>query len=495
MGKNGAPKMGVPMDTSATEPRGPSPETLSRFAEIVGGAHALTGAADMQPYLVEWRDKYFGRAAMVLRPGSVDEVSQVLALACETRTAIVPQGGNTGLVGAQIPFETGNEIVLSLGRLNRVRDIDPVDNTVTVDAGCVLQSIQEAADEVDRLFPLRIGSEGSCQIGGNIGTNAGGTAVLAYGNMRDLVLGLEVVLADGRIWNGLRRLRKDNTGYDLKHLFIGSEGTLGVVTGAVLKLFPKPKDKATAMIGLATPRAALSLLELAQDLSGRRVTGFEIIPRFGIEIVLKHGTGVRAPLEGMHDWHVLMELSGGGTAGALDETATEILERGLERGLVEDAVVAASEAQAGELWRLREVVSEVQKLEGGSIKFDVSVPVSCVPDFIAEVMRVCTDLVPDCRPLPFGHMGDGNIHCNVSQPVGADRDAFLARWADFEDVVFEVLARFSGSISAEHGIGRLKRDRMPAIKDPVELDLMYMLKHQLDPNGILNPGKVLPERG
>lgn len=469
----------------------PTDETLDRFAAIVGARHALRDEADMQPYLVEWRDKYFGKAAMVLRPGSVDEVSQILNLANETRTAIVPQGGNTGLVGAQIPFETGCEVVLSLSRLNTVRDIDPVDNTITVDAGCILQTVQDAADQVDRLYPMRIGSEGSCQIGGNICTNAGGTAVLAYGNTRDLVLGLEVVLADGRIWNGLRRLRKDNTGYDLKNLFIGSEGTLGIVTGAVLKLFPKPRDRATAMIGLASPTQARDLLALAQELSGRRVTGFEIIPRFGIDIVLKHGPGLRDPIEDTHPWYVLMELSG---EGGLNETASTILEAGFERGLLADAAVAANEAQAAELWRMREVVSEVQKREGGSIKFDVSVPVSSVPEFIDAVTAACKALEPACRPLPFGHMGDGNIHCNVSQPVGTDRDAFLARWGEFEDAVFKVVAEFSGSISAEHGIGRLKRQHMPVIKDPVELELMYMLKRQLDPNGILNPGKVLPAR-
>ena len=479
------------MDQVVTKSEKPSVETLSRLAEIVGARYAIRDSGEMQPYLVEWRDKYFGKAAMVLRPGSVDAVSRILKLANETGTAIVPQGGNTGLVGAQIPYESGNEVVLSLSRLNAVRNVDAGNNTITVDAGCVLQAVQNAADEVNRLYPMRIGSEGSCQIGGNIGSNAGGTAVLAYGNTRDLVLGLEVVLADGRIWDGLRRLRKDNTGYDLKNLFIGSEGTLGIVTGAVLKLFPKPKDKATAMIGLASPTAARDLLALAQEMSGRRVTGFEIIPRFGIEIVVKYGPDMRDPLADTHPWYVLMELSG---EGRLNETAEAILEAGLDRGLVSDAVVAASEAQAAELWRMREVVSEVQKREGGSIKFDVSVPVSTVPEFIEAVTATCKRVEPDCRPLPFGHMGDGNIHCNVTQPIGADRDTFLARWAEFEAAVFKVVADFSGSISAEHGIGRLKRDHMAIIKGPVELELMYMLKGQLDPNGILNPGKVLPER-
>ena len=482
------------MDQTVNRLRPPTAETLDRLAAIVGTRYAIRDDETMQPYMVEWRDKYVGRAAMVLRPGSVAEVSQILAIANETLTAIVPQGGNTGLVGGQIPFETGAEVVLSLGRMNTVRGIDAADNTITVDAGCVLEAIQNAADDVDRLFPLRIGSEGSCQIGGNISTNAGGTAVLAYGNTRDLVLGLEVVLADGRIWNGLRRLRKDNTGYDLKNLFIGAEGTLGIVTGAVLKLFPKPKDKATALIGLETPQKALDLLGLAQERSGRRVTGFELIPRFGIDIVLKHGANMRDPLAGEHPWYVLMELSGGGTAGALNDTASDILEHALNHDLVEDAVIAANNAQAGELWRMREVVSEVQKLEGGSIKYDVSVPVSCVPDFIAAVEPACEALEPGCRPIPYGHMGDGNIHCNVSQPVGADKAAFLGRWSEFDEIIHEVVSRFSGSISAEHGIGRMKRDFMPKIKDPVELDLMYALKDRFDPNGILNPGKVLPPK-
>ncbi len=480
------------MDQKVTKPQPPTEATLQRLAGVVGARYALRDDEDKQPYLVEWRDKYFGAAAMVLRPGSVEEVSQLLAIANETHTAIVPQGGNTGLVGAQIPFESGHEIVLSLSRLNRVRDIDAADNTITVDAGCVLQSIQDAADRVDRLFPLRIGSEGSCQIGGNIGTNAGGTAVLAYGNTRDLVLGLEVVLADGRVWNGLRRLRKDNTGYDLKNLFIGSEGTLGIVTGAVLKLFPRPRDKATVFIGLPSPANALELLGLAQERTGRRVTGFEIMPRFGLEVVITHGQNMRDPLAEPHPWYVLMELSGGGSPGTLNDTASDILAEAAEAGWVSDAALAASEAQAGDFWRLREVVSETQKHEGGSIKFDVSVPVSSVPDFIDEVSAACKALEPGCRPLQFGHMGDGNIHSNITQPVGADKQAFLDRWGDFNDVVHEVVARFQGSISAEHGVGRLKRDWMPRIKQPLELEMMYMLKHQLDPNGILNPGKVLP---
>ncbi len=470
----------------------PDAATLQRLSDVTGVRYALTEPADMASYMVEWRDRYVGKAAMVLRPGTVEEISRILEIANETCTAIVPQGGNTGLVGAQIPFETGTEVVLSLGRLNKVRNVDPVDNTMTVDAGCILASVQAAADDADRLFPLSLGAEGSCQIGGNISSNAGGTAVLAYGNTRDLVLGLEVVLADGRVWNGLKRLRKDNTGYDLKNLFIGAEGTLGIVAGAVLKLFPKPSDRSTAMIGIAAPSAAVELLSLANDLSGLSVMGFEIIPRIGFEFLFKHGEGVRDPMAGHHPWYILMELSGGGERGRLDLVAENILAEGMERGLVADAVIAASEAQAQELWAMRTELSGIQKHEGGSIKFDVSVPVSAIPEFLERAAAAATAMIPNCRPVYFGHIGDGNIHCNISQPEGASREAFLARWSDMEAAVFNVVHAFNGSISAEHGIGRMKVGHMTSIKQPVELDLMRRLKRVFDPKGILNPGKLLP---
>jgi D-lactate dehydrogenase (cytochrome) len=463
---------------------------LARFAAIVGGAYAVTDPAEQAPYLVEPRDLWHGRTPLVLRPGSVAEVAEILKLANASRTPIVPQGGNTGLVGGQIPDETGHEIVLSLKRLDRIREVDPRSNTLTCEAGVVLQTAQEAAAAADRLFPLSLGAEGSCTIGGNLSSNAGGTGALAYGVARDLVLGLEVVLADGRVWNGLNKLKKDNTGYDLKNLFVGAEGTLGVLTAAVLKLFPRPHASETAFIGVGSPDAALQLLNLAQSRAGGAVTGCELMSRLGLEFVVRHGTGMRDPLASAHAWYVLMELSWP-ARGALREMIEDVLAAALEQGVVDDAAIAESIEQAAAFWRLREALSEVQKHEGGSIKHDVSVPVAAVPAFIAEASAAVQALIPGCRPLPFGHLGDGNIHFNVSQPVGADRVQFLGRWEEANACVHAVVARLGGSISAEHGIGRLKRDLLPGVKDPVALALMRTLKRTLDPQGILNPGKVL----
>lgn len=445
----------------------------------------------MQPYLTEWRDKYVGRAAMVLRPGSVDEVSQILALANETRTSIVPQGGNTGLVGGQIPFETGAEIVLALGRLNRIRAVDADGNTLTAEAGCTLAAVQDAAAAADRLFPLSLGSEGTCQIGGNLATNAGGIAVLSYGNARDLTLGLEVVLADGRVWHGLRALRKDNTGYDLKQLFIGSEGTLGIITAAVLKLFPRPRARETTFIAVRDPQAAVRLLHRALDAFGRGVTSFELMPRIGMDFVLRHLPGSRDPLAQAYAWYVLLEVSSGDPAELVRPRLEALLADALQAGLAHDAVLAASSAQAEALWRMRTGMSEVQKHEGGSIKHDISVPVAAIPAFLHDAGAVIARLVPGARPVPFGHLGDGNLHYNVSQPTDMDKAAFLARWEEVNAAIHDLVLRFSGSISAEHGIGRLKRDLLPGVKDPVEMDLMRGIKHLLDPNAILNPGKVL----
>ncbi|WP_137390029.1 FAD-binding oxidoreductase [Rhodoligotrophos defluvii] len=469
----------------------PSPETLARFAAIVDGANALRGEAEQAPFLTEWRDLYQGRTPMVLLPGSTDEVAAILALANETRTAIVPQSGNTGLVGGQIPNEGGTEIVLSLKRMNRIRDIDPIDNSMIAEAGCILSDVQAAAHAVDRMFPLSLAAEGSCRIGGNISSNAGGINVLAYGNTRQLVLGLEVVLADGRIWNGLRRLKKDNTGYDLKQLFIGAEGTLGVVTAAVLKLLPKPTDHATAIIAVVSPRHAVELLNLMQQSTAGRLTAFELIPRIGLEFTMRHADVVD-PFATTYPWYVLAELSGGEPAGTLDAMMMKSLEAGMTAGLVQDAVPASSEAQRNLFWRMREALSEVQKHEGGSIKHDVSVPVARIPAFLDEAMAAVERLVPGSRPVPFGHLGDGNIHFNVSQPVGADKAAYLARWSEMNDIVHGIVLAHGGSISAEHGIGRLKRSKMADIKSPVELAMMQGLKRLFDPNGILNPGKLLP---
>jgi D-lactate dehydrogenase (cytochrome) len=462
---------------------------IARFAAIVGDRYAITDAAEQQAYLVEMRDLYHGRTPLVLRPGSTEEVAAILKLANETSTAIVPQGGNTGLVGGQVPHESGDEIVLSLKRLDRVREIDPTSNTMTCEAGVVLARAQEVAAEADRLFPLSLGAEGSATIGGNLSTNAGGTGALAYGIARDLVLGLEVVLADGRVLNGLSKVKKDNTGYDLRNLFIGAEGTLGVITAAVLKLFPRPRAVAVAFIGLKSPHEALALLQLAQARAGAAVTSFELMPRIGLEFVLRHAPGTRDPLAGPHPWYVVMELSS--PTASIDTTAEEILSQALERGLVEDAALAGSVEQGRAFMHLRHALSEVQRHEGGSIKDDVTVPVALVPQFIDEAAAAAQALVPGCRVVAFGHLGDGNIHFNVSQPLGADKAAFLAQWEEMNARVHVIVQRMHGSISAEHGIGQLKRDLLPHVKDPVAFALMQTLKRTLDPNGILNPGKVL----
>jgi FAD/FMN-containing dehydrogenase len=465
-----------------------APDLLARFAAIVGGRHALTDPADIAPYLTEERGLYHGRSPLVLRPGSVAEVSAILKLASETATPIVPQGGNTGLVGGQTPHH--GEVVLSLKRLDRIREIDPSSNTMTCEAGVVLMKAQEAAAEVNRLFPLSLGAEGSCTIGGNLSTNAGGTGALRYGVARELVLGLEVVLADGRVLNSLRKLKKDNTGYDLRHLFIGAEGTLGIITAAVLKLHPRPQAVETAFIGLPSPHAALSLLNLAEERAGGMVTGFELMPRVSLDWAIKHAPSCRDPLAGRHAWYVLMELSSQ-TREGLRATMEDILAAGAERKLLEDATIAESLEQTKAFWLVRHHIADTQKYEGGSIKHDVSVPVNAVPDFIAEATAAVEAMIPGCRPCPFGHLGDGNIHYNVSQPPGADREKFLARWDEVNEAVFAIVARHGGSISAEHGIGVMKRDLLPGVKDPVAYDLMRSLKRMLDPMGILNPGKVL----
>jgi D-lactate dehydrogenase (cytochrome) len=464
------------------------PELLSRFAAIVGPKYAVTDKSTQEPYLVEMRDLYHGRTPVVLRPGSVEEVSAILKLANETRTAIVPQGGNTGLVGGQIPHN--GEVLLSLTRLDKIREVDPVSNTMTVEAGVTLQRAREAAAEADRLYPQLLPSEGSCTIGGNLSTNAGGTAAIAHGIARSHALGLEVVLADGRVLHNLNKLKKDNTGYDLKNLFIGSEGTLGIITAAVLRLVPKPRSIETAFAGVASPQAAVDLLKLAEQHTSDGVTSFEMMLRAGVEAVVKHDTASRNPLATPHPWYVLIELSSQARTGlrAMMET---ILSEGHEKGLVLDATIAENVQQAKAFWRIREMFGEVQRHIGASIKHDVSVPVANVPAFIAEADAAVMKYIPGSRTLPFGHVGDGNIHYNVMQPEGADKAQFLARWDEVNAVVFEVVKKFGGSISAEHGVGVMKRGILPKYKDPVALELMRGLKRMLDPNGILNPGKVL----
>jgi D-lactate dehydrogenase (cytochrome) len=461
---------------------------LARFAAIVGDKYAITDPQAQTPYLVEMRDLFRGHSPMVLRPGSVAEVSAILQLANETATPIVPQGGNTGLVGGQIPHH--NEIVLSLNRLDRIREVDPTSYTITCEAGVTLQRAREAAAAVDRLYPQLLPSEGTCTIGGNLATNAGGTAAIAHGIARAHALGLEVVLADGRVLNDLNKLKKDNTGYDLKNLFIGAEGTLGVITAAVLRLVPRPRSVETAFAGVASAEAALELLGIAQERSGGDVTSFEIMTRAGIELVLRHAQGCRDPLASPHAWYVLMELSSQQREG-LRALLEAVLAEGMERGLVLDATIAESIEQGKAFWRVREMFGEVQRYAGGSIKHDISVPVAAVPAFIREADAAVTALIPGARPLPFGHLGDGNIHYNVNQPVGADKVEFLKSWDEVNATVFAVVKKYGGSISAEHGVGVMKRDLLPSVKDPVALDLMRSLKRMLDPKGILNPGKVL----
>ncbi len=466
-------------------------QVLDRLKAVVGARGFIADAADMASYLSEPRDLYHGRTPLVLRPGSTAEVAEILAICSVSATKLVPQGGNTGLCGGAVPFEAGDEVVLSLGRLNRVRAVDPLNDTMIVEAGCILENVQRAADDADRLFPLRIGSQGSCQIGGNLSTNAGGTAVLHYGNARDLVLGLEVVLPDGRVWDGLRGLRKDNTGYDLKQLFIGAEGTLGIITAAVLKLFPKPRDVQTALVGMTDVAAAVSLLEIAKSESGDQVTAFEIMPRLGVELVVKHIADCRDPFAEPQPWYLLIELASGRATGALRATLESILETGLEQDLVRDAVFAESHAQAELFWRLRDGLAEAQKPEGGSIKHDVSVPVSRVAEFIAAADSAVAALIPGVRSIAFGHIGDGNIHYNPLQPVDMERQEFIDRWQAVNDVVHAIIQRLDGSISAEHGVGRLKRDEITKFKPSVEIDVMRAIKATLDPQGILNPGKVV----
>ena len=477
--------------TPPPEPKPPSQDTIDALVRIVGEEHAIRDAEAMTPYLVEWRDRYRGKAALVLKPGETEEVSAILEHANATRTAIVPQGGNTGLVGGQIPFETGHEVVVSLERLNRVRDIDLASNTMTVEAGLVLALAQQVAASAGRLLPLSLASEGSCQIGGVLATNAGGTAVLAYGSARDLALGLEVVLADGRVWNGLKSLRKDNSGYDLKDLFIGSEGTLGIITAAVLRLFPKPAEILTCMAAMSALESAPAFFARVLERAGPMLTAFEIMPRIGVDFVLRHGSGVRDPFPSPYPWYVLFELTSPFEGDGLRRLAETLLNEGIETGEIDNAVIASSLTQAAELWRLRELMSEVQKEEGGSIKHDVAVPVARVPELVARANQLVELMIPGARPVPFGHLGDGNIHYNVSQPLGMDRSIFLSSWETLNAAVHEIVLDLGGSISAEHGIGRLKRDLLPHVKQPLELELMRKIKSAFDPNGILNPGKLL----
>ena len=467
-----------------------APNLVEKLRAIVGD-RGIVPDAERGPYEVDWRDAYHGRAAAVVRPASTDEVSRVVALLAGLGVPIVPQGGNTSLCGASVPDASGTQVIVNLSRMNRVRAVDAANNTMTLEAGCVLAGAQQAAEQHDRFFPLSLGSEGSCEIGGNLSTNAGGTGVLRYGNTRELVLGLEVVLPDGRVWDGLRGLRKDNTGYDLKHLFVGAEGTLGIITAAVLKLFPRPRSQATAFVAVESPAKAVALLSHLREHCGERVTSFELIARVCLELVFKHIPGARDPLPAVHPWYVLVELSDSTPGDALGALFEESLGAAIEAGLVPDAALAASRAQQQEFWKLRENISEAQKVEGPSIKHDVSVPVSRVAEFIERADAELRERFPDVRIVAFGHAGDGNIHYNCSKPERGEAKAFYAKAPEVNHVVYEVVTSLNGSISAEHGLGQLKREEITHYKSALELDLMRAIKRTLDPKGIMNPGKVL----
>lgn len=465
-----------------------NPETLARLKDAVGANGFSEDPNVIAPHLEEWRSRYKGSSPLLLKPSSTQQVAAVLAACNESSTPIVPQGGNTGLVGGQIPLD--GEIVLSLERLNRVLDLDVENKSMSVEAGVVLASAQQVAREQGLLFPLSLAAEGSATIGGNLSTNAGGVNVLRYGMMRDLVLGLEVVLADGRVFDLMTRLRKDNTGYDLKQLFIGAEGTLGVITKAVLKLFPQPQEVCTAFIAVPSPAAAVKLLAELQAATGGLVSAFELIPRLGLELVLHHVPGTRDPMPASSPWYVLMEASG---AARFDlKGAVEVcLISAADNGLSTNTVIASSEAQRSALWALRENVSEAQKREGASVKHDISVPVSAIPEFLERATAAVLSTVSGARAVSFGHIGDGNIHFNFSAPEGADGAAFLSRWDEIQSIVHQVVREFGGSISAEHGIGIQKRNQLVHHKSAVEMDLMRTLKRTLDPKNILNPGKVV----
>ena len=465
---------------------------LAALRAALGDDAVITDPERLAPWLRDERGRFEGKALCILFPKDTAAVSEAVKLCGRHRHPIVPQGGNTGLCGGATPFDSGREVLLNLGRMKRLRALDPEGFTMTVEAGMTLQEVQNAADSVDRLFPLSLGAEGTCQIGGNIATNAGGIHVIRYGNTRDLVLGLEVVLADGSLWNGLRGLRKDNSGYDLKQLFIGAEGTLGIVTAATLKLFPAPRAQAVALIAVDDVTSAVSILASARSASGERVTACEILCRQGLEFVRRHVPGAPRPLDPLPPWSLILELSAGRPEDPVTETLEAILAEALEEGLATDAVVAQNEAQAADFWKLREAIVWAQKPEGASIKHDVSVPVASVPRFLDEALAAVAEQVPGLRPVPFGHLGDGNIHFNITKPEGMDDARFLAEQDRMNARVHDIVLSLGGSISAEHGIGRLKIGENQRTKDPVALRLMQTLKHALDPDGLFNPGKVVP---
>jgi FAD/FMN-containing dehydrogenase len=468
-----------------------SPEFLNACRDILGAGQVLTDPEDMAAYLTDWRGRFTGSAAAVLRPADTQQVAAVIALCAAAKVPVVPQGGNTGLVLGSVPDRTGNAVVLSMKRMNRIRSMDLVNNTIPVEAGCILETVQDAASEAGRLFPLSLAAEGSCTIGGNLATNAGGTAVLRYGSMRDLCLGLEVVTADGKIWEGLRGLRKDNTGYDLRNLFIGAEGTLGIITAAVLKLFPQPKVQVTAMVGLNTPEDALRLLTMAQATCAASLTGFELMSQFSLALVTQHFPQMRTGFAQAYPQYVLLEISDSES----EEHATAMLEalvaEAMESEVLCDAIVASSIAQSQALWSLREHITLAQAAEGKHVKHDVSVPISSIAEFIGTTDALLQDAFPGCRMVTFGHLGDGNLHYNVSAPEDLADEAFITHQDAINQKVHDSTVRFGGSISAEHGLGMLKRDEIRRYKSDVELSLMLAIKNALDPDKLMNPGKVL----
>ncbi len=471
-------------------PSVPAP-IIARLKNAVGPKGWIEAESEMARYVNDERGLFHGKTPLVLRPASTEQVVAVVKICADAGVGVVPQGGNTGYVGGSVPGMEGGEILLSLGRMNRVRELDPLDYTITVEAGCVLAQVQAAAAEAGRLFPLSLAAEGSCQIGGNLSTNAGGIAVLRYGNARDLVLGLEVVLPDGTVWNGLRRLRKDNTGYDLKQLFLGAEGTLGVITAAVLKLFSRPAQSCTLFTAVTDPEAATRLLSRFRERSGDSVTSFEYVHRTCLDLVLEELTGNSDPFQESYQHYVLIELASGQHGDGLSTLAESVLGEAFEAGEAIDAVIAASEAQSERLWALRERIPEAQKRAGGCIKHDISVPVSRVPEFLAKATVLAEQAIPDVRVAPFGHLGDGNIHFNLTQPPGDDPAAFLAHGERVSAAIHDLAMALDGSFSAEHGIGLLKKAELRRYRSTEELFLMSALKQTLDPKGIMNPGKVL----
>jgi FAD/FMN-containing dehydrogenase len=467
-------------------PRPPDRATLERLKNAAGAGGWTEDPDEIAPHLVEWRNTWRGATPLLLRPASTAQVAAIVRVCSEAEVALVPQGGNTGLMGGQIPRAQGDEVLVSLSRMRKVRAVDPLDNTLTAEAGCTLVEVQQAAAGVERLFPLSLAAEGSCQIGGNLSTNAGGVHVLRYGNARELVLGLEVVTPEGEIWDGLRALRKDNTGYDLKQLFLGAEGTLGIITAAVLKLFPRHHQVQTIFAAVPTVEAAVSLLARVRDSAHDSVLAFELIPRTALEFVTRHLPGAHDPLPEPSPWYVLTDLT---TTPAVAEQA---IADAAEAELITDAAIAGNAAQASALWKLRESISESQKPEGESLKHDISVPVSRIPAFVHQAVAAVERLIPGIRPVPFGHVGDGNLHFNLSQPVGMDRKAFRAREEEVHHAVHDIVASLGGSISAEHGIGVAKREEIRRYKSALEIALMQRIKKALDPKGIMNPGKGVP---